>query len=253
MKLVILAILALLSTESFGQYPDRFEPYRQADYPQGKYETTYDSTRFSSFLIEVRQIRSKFSSDPFTCRAWLTVTAKNKIIYQRYFKDIEAVGDCHGIFIPFSQPRVDFFILSKLGDYDGRIFIIDTTGNVTEKIGGEFYISTDKQYLFSNYHSDLSGLTVFDFCEGKTIFSDTIEPKILDWYYKDKKFYTSFESLDGRDSNNYYYNFDFNSRRLIITSHEKEYLKAEDKLNSYNGLTTRRFCNCGLEKTQRQK
>jgi hypothetical protein len=253
MKIIILSFLGLFTTLSFGQYHDKYDPYQQSDYPAEKYQITYDTIRFSSFLIGIRQIRNKSGYEPFTCRAWLTITDKDKLIYQRYFRDIDAVGDCHGIFIPLSQPRDDYFILSKLGDYDGRIFIIDIKGNVTEKIGGEFYISKDKQYLFSSYHSDLSGFTVFDFKNGQTLFSDTITPRIIDWYYKDNKYFTSIELSNGQISNIDYYFFDFATKKLILSKLNREYLKPEDKLTAYNGNTTRRFCNCGFEIHQSKK
>jgi len=175
MKIFTFSAFLLLTTLSFGQNQDKFEKFDASDYPLEKYQITSDSIKFKDFKIEIRQVRNLSGSGQFSCRAWLTISAKSKSIYQRYFRSIEAVGSCYGLFIPLEQPRQDYFVLSKLGDYDGRIFIIDSNGNVTEKLGGSFFISNDKRYLFSEYDSDLSGLTVFDFTTGLRIpaISDT--------------------------------------------------------------------------------
>ena len=247
MKAILISVLTLLTTVSFGQNSDKFEPFRRSDYPEEKYQITSDSVKFRDFVIEIRQVRNKSVYDPFSCRAWLAIINNGKSIYQRYFKTITAVGSCYGIFIPLSQPRNDFFILSKLGDYDGRIFIIDAKGTVTEKPGGQFYVSKDKRYLFSDYDSDNSGLTVFDFSTGQTIFSDSIGPRLCEWYYKDNK-YISGECLsnDQISSTDYYY-YDLATKKLIFFRQKNDYLKPEDRLTPYNDKNTRRFCNCGLE------
>lgn len=173
-------------------------------------------------------------------------------MYQRFFKAIDAVGSCYGIFLPLLQPRNDYFILSKLGDYDGRIFIIDAKGNVTEKLGGQFYVSKDKRYLFSHYYSDESGLTVFDFTTGQTIFLEIITPRLFEWYYKDNK-YIRVDLLNGQISSTDYYYFESVTKKLILFKQNKDYLKPEDKLTPYNDKNTRRFCNCGLEIQPGQK
>jgi len=253
MKTILISVLTFLTTVSFGQNSDKFEPFRQSDYPEEKYQITSESIVFRNLLIEIQQVRNKSGYEPFSCRAWLTINNNGKSIYQRFFKSIDAVGSCYGIFIPLSQPRNDYFILSKLGDYDGRIFIIDTKGNVTEKLGGQFYVSKDKRYLFSDYDSDESGLTVFDFTTGQTLFSETITPRLFEWYYKDNKFISRVDLSNGQISSTDYYYFDLSTKKLILSKHNKDYLKPEDKLTPYNDNNTRRFCNCGLEIQPGQK
>jgi hypothetical protein len=253
MKTILISVLTFLTTVSFGQNSDKFEPFRRSDYPVEKYQISSDSVKFRNFLIEIRQIRNKSGYEPFSCRAWLTITNNGKPMYQRFFKAIDAVGSCYGIFIPLSQPRNDYFILSKLGDYDGRIFIIDTEGNVTEKLGGQFYVSKDKRYLFSDYYSDESGLTVFDFTTGQTIFSETITPRLFEWYNKDNKYISRVDLSNGQISSTDYYYFDLATKKMILFKQNKDYLKPEDRLTPYNDKNTRRFCNCGLEIQPGQK
>jgi hypothetical protein len=253
MKTITFSAFLFLTTLSFGQNQDQFEKFNPSDYPMEKYQITSDSIKFKDFIIEIRQVRNLSGYDQFSCRAWLTISAKSKSIYQRYFKSIDAVGSCYGLFIPIKQPRQDYFVLSKLGDYDGRIFIIDSNGNVTEKLGGPFFTSNDKRYLFSEYYSDLSGLTVFDFTTGQYLFSDTIAPRLFEWYYKDNKFISRVDLSNNRISSDEYYYFDLATRKLISFKQNEDYLKPGDRLASYNDKNTRRFCNCGLELLLKQK
>lgn len=253
MKTILISVLTFLTTVSFGQNSDKFEPFRQSDYPEEKYQITSESIVFRNLLIEIQQVRNKSGYEPFSCRAWLTINNNGKSIYQRFFKSIDAVGSCYGIFIPLSQPRNDYFILSKLGDYDGRIFIIDSNGNVTEKPGGDFYVSKDKRYLFSDYYSDLSGLTVYDFTKRQCVFSDTITPRLYEWYFKDEKYISHVDLLNNRISPDQYYYFDLATKKMILFKQNKDYLKPEDRLTPYNDKNTRRFCNCGLEIQPGQK
>jgi hypothetical protein len=241
MKQILSIAFILLTASSFGQMTDKFEPFNRSDYPKEKYQITSDSFLIKNILIEIYQVRplnTNLHDNLFTyCRAWLTVKKDNKEIYQRLFKSIQPVGACHGLFIPLEQPRNDYFILSKLGDYDGRIFIIDSIGNVTEKLGGEFYVSKDKRYLFSNYYSDGSGLTVYDLTKGICLFSQTIDPYLGEWYFQDNKYVNQFNNLA----------FDLVTNKLVPSKFKSENLKSENKLPSYNDKEHRRFCNCGLE------
>jgi hypothetical protein len=247
MKTFIFLAFLLSVTYTFGQHQDVFEPFKASDYPKADYQITSDAIQFKDLNIEVQQVRNKSGKGSFSCRAWLIVSKNNKSVYQRYFKSIDAIGDCYGLFIPIRQPREDFFIVSKLGDYDGRIFIIDSKGKVTEKIGGAFYISKDTRYLFSHYHSDSPGLTVYDFEKEQTLFSDTITPRLFDWFYKDGKYICGVDLLNNQISANGQYYFDLVSRKLVPIKLNSDYLKPEDMLNSYNDRNSRRFCNCGLE------
>jgi hypothetical protein len=246
MKTILISTFIILATPSIGQTIDKFEPFNRTDYPSEIYQITSDSVKFKNYIIDIRQVKSILSRNQFYCRAWLTISNKNKFIFRRFFKSIEPVGACYGLFIPLEQPRKDYFILTKLGDYDGRIIIIDSSGNITEKIGGEFYVSADKRYLFSGYHSDQSGLTVFDLNKGQCIFSDTITPYLDEWYYKDNKYISRIDLFINQISAYNYYYFDLVTNKLIYLKQDKDYLKPENRLQSYNDKNNRRFCNCGF-------
>jgi len=249
-KLTIFLLCCLTVATCFGQPTGKYEPFKSSDYAADKYEIKLDTATFSKFKIEIRQahlIDNKSNTpDDFYCRGWLTVTQGNKIIKELYFKEIEPVGSCYGLFIPDKQPRKDHFIISKFGDYDGSIFIVDTTGKVTEKMGGKFYISKDQHYLFSSYASDLSGLTVYDFKKNLILFSDTIEPYLTDWYFKEGKYFAEIwnPSASAKDNRRIAI-YDFTKNKLINSTCDEDYLTADSQLKIYNDYNYAKDCNCG--------
>jgi hypothetical protein len=247
----ILAIVFLITSFiTSGQTGDTYEPFNSSDYSSDKYQVKLKTIPFSKFKIQIRQVKGKVEiPSDFYCRAWLTVTQENKILFQRYFKSIEPVGGCSGLFIPDTQPLKDFFLISKFGDYDGTIIIIDTMGNVTEKMGGDFYISKDKRYLFSNYSSDAAGLTVYDLNKRNIIYSstsDTTESFLGAWYCKKGKYFARAYDNNEADEGQIIKiaTFDFKERKLMVSKVDKFYLKKENELKSYNGEADMN-CNCG--------
>lgn len=232
-----------------GQTHDKFEPFNLSDYSKDKYQIKLDTVTFSKLKIEIRQAKfldnkTNTPSD-FYCRGWLTISRGGKTINHIYFKSIEPVGGCAGLFIPDKQPRRDCFIISKFGDYDGSIFMIDTTGNVTEKLGGIFYISKDKRYLFSSYDSDLSGLTVYDLNKKLILFSDTLEPYLADWYFQDKKYFALVSEDVVNVDTIKIATFDFATNKIIVSNVDKSYPKTENKLTIFNDYSNAKDCICG--------
>ena len=252
-KQTFLLLGILTVTTCFGQTADKYEPFRSSDYAADKYQIKLDTATFSKFKIEIRQAKlldnkSNTPSD-FYCRGWLTVRQGNKIITQRFFKSIESVGGCSGLYIPDTQPRKDFFIFSKFGDYDGSIFILDTTGKLTEKFGGIFFISEDKRYLFSNYDSDAAGLTVYDLNNRLFLYSesDSVPNHLGAWYFQDGEYFARAydDNSDDEGQKIKIATFDFKTNKLVITTLDKTFLKGERQLKVYNDYQYAKECNCG--------
>jgi len=248
-KTTIIILSFLTATICFGQESDSYEPFKSSDYTVDKYQIKLDTVTFFKFKIEIRlakllENKTNTPSD-FYCRGWLTLKQGQKIITQKFFKSIEPVGGCSGLFIPETQPRKDCFIISKFGDYDGSIFIIDTAGKLTEKMGGVFYVSKDKHYLFSSYDSDLSGLTVYDLNRKLILFSDTIEPYLSNWYFQDKKYFAIVNEDLIQDNKIKIATFNFIQNKLTIESVDKDYPKTDNKLKVYNDNQNAKDCNCG--------
>lgn len=252
-KLTILFLLIVFVKTSYGQLSDNYEPYKASDYPRGKFQIKLDTVSFSKFNIEIRQVKtidySDQDSNSFYCRGWLTIKNGNKIIAKQYFRSIEGVGGCSGFFIPSKQPRKDYFIFSKFGDYDGSIYIFDTTGKLEEKAGGIFYISMDKRYLFSNYDSDIAGLTVFNLNQRQIVYSESNEllNALGDWYFQDGKYLARAynDNSEEDDQQIEIAIFDFKTNILKYSKADKTFLKDENKLKVYNDLFYAKDCNCG--------
>lgn len=247
--LTFLLLTSLLSAVKLcGQTSEPFEFFKLSDYPKDKYLIKLATVPFGKLKIEIRQIKlldDKLNSSEFYCRGWLTITQGKKVVKQLYFKSIEPVGGCSGLFIPDKQPRKDIFILSKFGDYDGRIFLIDTLGRITEKMGGIFSISKNKRFLFSTYGSDLSGLTVYDLNKKLILFSGNLKPQLSDWYFQDKKYFAVVKYDELANAKIEIATFNFRTKKIIITTADKTYPKAENKLNVLNDINGAKSCNCG--------
>ena len=142
-------------------------------------------------IFEQKRIRD-FENSPHSCRTWFEVIKQNNVIFKKNYDDIDAVGFSYGIFVPKAQPPSHYFSIVKEGDYDGRLFLIRTDGKVFDLMGGFYFFSKDKRYLFSEYSSDMEGLEVFDLKAGKVVFSSNNYPSVHQWYEKDGAiFYTS--------------------------------------------------------------
>ena len=249
-KTLLILIFMAIAGSSYAQRHDKFEAFNPSDYPANKYQIKLDSASFFQFKIEIRQLKrtgpTNAPSD-FYCRAWLSVTQGNKIIQQIYYASIDPVGSCGGLFIPDKQPVKDYFIISKLGDYDGKIFILDKNGKFIEKSGGPFSISKDHHYLFSDFYSDLSGLTVYDLRKNLVLFSDTIEPiSLAGWYYQDKKHFAEIWDAKANSVNHTQIAiFDLKTNKLVLTNIDKNYTKPANKLATYNDNRNIKDCGCG--------
>jgi hypothetical protein len=88
------------------------------------------------------------------------------------FSDIDPVGGRFGLFVPRKQPRNDLFMMVKAGDYDGRIVIIDKTGNIKTVPGGKFYVTTDRELLIAQHYSDVPKAVVVAL-DGRRVIDQT--------------------------------------------------------------------------------
>jgi len=172
-------------------------------------------------IIEAKKISKNHDEPPYTCRAWLDVMKSKETVFRRYFDDIDAVGFSYGLFIPAVQPPSPFFAVVKNGDYDGRLFLVRKDGKVFDLVGGFYFISENKRYLFSHYSSDISGLAVFDLQGGRVVFSsDKLPAYQHQWYIKKGSyFFTASEWLGSsgmpREKEGVAYFYDFKSHKII--------------------------------------
>lgn len=251
MTKVLTIIFSVLTLTTFGQV-DNQKTFKNSDYPTSKYSIKADTFDFVDFKIELRQAKLRdyktYDSTAAYCRIWLTVKKGNAVVDKLFINDCEAVGGCSGIYISEEQTRKDYFILSKFGDYDGRILIIDTTGKIKSFIGGHYYLSADNKYLFSPYSSDLSGLTVYDLSKNQVLFSsDTIRTYLADFYYYDNKYFAIVSDDVKKINQTDIVTYDFKTNKLILTTVDDKYIEKAKRLKSYN-VFQYAPCDCGQTK-----
>lgn len=201
------------------------------DYPDSQFNVSAECTKNRDIDIEIVSVVPIEGRGPnsFCYRAWITVKRNDNILFKRYYADIDAVGGNYGIHIPKNQPKKSYKVILKKGDYDGRLWIVQDSGIVTELIGGDYFITADQNYIFSVYYSDIGGLAVFDLNSGKTLFSSKDLPSLYQWYEVNGTYF--FTVSDWTKSKNGYpnedtkfgYFFDFKLSRIV-----KGPLKSQD-------------------------
>lgn len=240
-----------MTLTTFGQV-DKHKAFKNSDYPTANYSVKADTFMFNDYKIELIQAKLRdyktFDSTAAFCRIWLTVKKGNAVIDKLFINDCEAVGGCSGIYVSKEQSRKDYFILSKFGDYDGRILIIDTTGKIKSFIGGHYYLSADNKYLFSPYNSDLSGLTVYDLSKNQVLFSaDTIQTYLADFYYFDNTYFSIVIDDVKKNTQTDIVTFDLKTNKLILSTVDDKYIEKAKRLKGFN-IFTYEPCDCGQTK-----
>ncbi len=211
-----------------GQQPteSNYRPFVSSEYKPNEFKVAKKEFLNGNALIRITQAKkiSNFKNPPHVCRAWLEVANLQQTTFKKYFDDIEAVGFSFGLFIPEVQPPSPFFAVVKNGDYDGRLFLIRTDGNVFDIPGGFYFITKDKSYLFSVYASDASGIVVFDLKEGRYVLSSDKLPYIHQWYAKNGTyFFTESEWLPANtgmpsEKKGVAYFYDFKFHKIVKKS-----------------------------------
>jgi hypothetical protein len=241
MKSRILILFFLISYVSVGQ---TIAPYQEADFPANKFITKKEQQTLGTISVNIIQVRPKKEADSrIPCRTWLTIKDGNKTI-KELSQDMEALGGCSGYYFPDKQPAKNLIVISKFGDYDGRLLIIDHKGELKDYLGGKFYVSADHRYLFSNYDSDLSGTTIIDLTKNELIFTEQLKQYLADWYYQDGQYYSLISDdviIDG-ETGQLVFDFltnDFKEKRT------KDKIDPDKKLKVYNDPLIYPNCNCG--------
>ena len=248
MKILLMNISMYLSIFLWGQHKDTFIKLQKSDYPSSKYKTSSDTSHFGKIDIITTMIHPKNDANDtlkYFCRSWLTIKKNGKILKQKYY-DIEPVGGCSGVYTPTKQPCKELFILSKFGDYKGETLIIDSTGKLVTLTGGTFSVTADFHYLFTTYDSDVSGITIYDLKNKKSVFSKerSDEERYNEFYFQDGYYLVSFEKdATSKDISVGY--IDIKNKKITISKKPTTFLKKNNRLESYNAVQSLAKCNCG--------
>jgi hypothetical protein len=221
------AILPLI-----GQGSALYKPFIPDEYGKHDYEVSSRSIEHGDVVLLVREVKgiADRGDSPRLCRAWFEVVKGKQQIFKRYFDDIDAVGFSYGLFIPKTQPPSPFFAVVKNGDYDGRLFLVHKGGKVFDVLGGRYFMTQDKRYLFSEYVSDGAGLTVFDLHANRVVFSSQKLPYIHQWYVKDGEYFfteSEWASASGgpREKERVAHFYDFETNRIVEKNIESSEVK----------------------------
>ncbi len=192
-KTYILISLLVLGVDLKPSRADPCQPFIFEQYSQDDYKISQGHFRNGNVVIQVieaKKISNSYKKPPHACRAWLYIIKGKQTIFQRCFADIDPVGFPYGLFVPKVQLPFPYFAVIKNGDYDGRLFIVHKDGEVFDLIGGFYFLSENKRYVFSQYASDSSGLAVFDLKKGRVVFSSVELPAHQhQWYIIEGTYY----------------------------------------------------------------
>jgi len=236
-KICIFVSILVLSVSLHSDGADPCRPFISEQYSQDQYKVTQSQYRNGDIVIlviEAKRISRINKEPPYACRAWLYVMKGKHTIFQRCFNDIDPVGFSYGLFVPKVQPPFPYFAVVKNGDYDGRLFLVHKDGEVFDLIGGFYFLSENKRYIFSHYASDSPGLAVFDLKERRVVFSSVELPAYQhQWYIKKGAYYFTASEWPGSsgipsEKEGVAYFYDLSSHKIIekkITKKEVEVSK----------------------------
>jgi hypothetical protein len=200
------AALVMLAGTAFGSDAPDFRPFEKVEYESGDFDVTtrtYSHGRVKVKLTQAKRVGPRSGEPPYACRAWLEVSEGKNRISQIYFDDISPAGFSYGLSVPLKQPSPEYLAVVKNGDFDGRLFLIDKKGKVTELPGGFYFVSFDRRYLYSEYAADTQEIVVFDLLFGKTVLgtktadASLLPGDIYDWYHDGKKFFFTIVKPEG--------------------------------------------------------
>ncbi|MFC1584488.1 hypothetical protein ACFL5V_02955 [Fibrobacterota bacterium] len=250
---VITCLIALLAQTCLAGYGSvEFNP---KDYPRNLFEIHEQTYPHGDVTIRITHVRRKDPSSAggnsfYLCRAWLSIEKQGVTVKEFNYPDIAPVEGEYGLFVPQQQPSKEFFLVVKVGDYDGLLKLIDRQGNVTNLPGGYYFLAGDS-ILFSEYHSDLPGLAAFDLRHRQLLFKRFHIPHILQWYKAGGTyFYTEpIQPLRKAGSSTrkpgVIHVYDFDSNKLKQKTHVSEWQAHPQKIN-YD-FDPWNYGNCGCK------
>jgi hypothetical protein len=217
-RIIRYAAALVFVAPAYAVEPDRV--FQRQEYPASLFEVSEQAIDRGTARIHIIQARrSRDNKDaPHFCRAWLSVSTADKVLFSRYFGDIDPSGYSFGLFVPEVQPGKRFVAVVKVGDYDGRLYLVRDDGKTTDLDGGRYFITEDGRFLLSEYASDEQRLTMFDFEQERVVFSMKEGPDIVQWYQKDRQlFFTERLGNDWppRERLDVVKRYDFASHRLV--------------------------------------
>jgi len=242
MKYRLLTIFLLTTIITSGQ---TIAPFKDTDFSTDKFVVKKEQQTLGTITVDLIHAKPKKHDDSrqFSCRTWLTIKDKNKLI-KELAQDADAVGGCSGLFFTDSQPNRDLIIISKFGDYDGRLYVVSNKGEFKDYLGGKFYVSDDNKYLFTNYDSDLSGVSIIDLTKNELIYTGELKQYLADWYFQDGQYFATVSEDVKVNGETELLIFDFKTKSFKV-KRTKDNIDPKYKLKIYNDYNRAPDCSCG--------
>lgn len=224
LKIIIIFIYNLfLFNHTYAQsaFSDSIPKFVINEYDTSVFKISQHIYTHGAVSIEINQVKriNSHKDYPHYCRALVKIYDSSKIIEEIYYDDMMPVGFSFGIFVPPNQNENEYFKILKIGDYDGRLFLISKDGIIFNLPGGFYFTSDNGKYLISEYASDMSEITIFNLTKGQVLMTLDDIPYIHNWYKRNGEyFFTESEWIDktGRPSEikNHIYKLDFDNKIL---------------------------------------
>ena len=138
---------------------------------KGGFKITQTIKTIDNVKVIVSQNKSLTHIDPM-CTANIKIFKNDRQIdfFNISNEQFDGVGDRYGLLI-YNELIKSHIIISKFGSYDGQNIIINKKGKKFITLGGFSSLDKKNGILFSIYHSDISGFSVFDLNKDKELFS----------------------------------------------------------------------------------
>jgi hypothetical protein len=258
LKIVLFLILLSLSFAVSSQgMVDTSLVFNSKDYLDSVYQVFPQNYKFKSFRISLINLHPISQGD---CSGFVLITRARDTIYHRCFLNMESLGGCSGIYSSDSNQFKDYFFISKFGDYNGRLLILNAFGKIIDIPGSSFYFSKDHTFVFADQDSDIGGLTVWDLKMNKLLYDSekkfekgdfTVGERFLKEIRYDKSFHYLVYLKDPEDEKEtQLFTLKFNNQSGLITQEmiDKKYLQSLPTLTNNNSPSyenQRVSCFCG--------
>lgn len=201
LKAVVLLVLASLFSFSLSAQTSDYQAFNAKHYNSPGHVVKKDDFKFHQLTVSVIRLQNNnTSAKDFSCRGWVLVFKNKTLVDSVYYGQMDANGGNAGLYVPQKQPLAAYFMVTKLGDYDGQIIVIDSTGKIKTDVGGNILITPDKKYVYAEYSTDIGfGLSVFNVSKNSFEFSCDTTPTLTGWFNVKGKTYGLINADDAED------------------------------------------------------
>jgi hypothetical protein len=203
---------------------------------KGEFKVTQTEKAIGDIKIVISQRKSIRHIDPL-CTAEIKIFKNGDLTDSLNISDdqFDAVGDRYGLLI-YDELIKNHLILSKFGSYDGQTILINNKGQIFTTLGGFSYLDKKNGRLFSIYHSDISGFSVFDLNTDRELFSLTMNnDRVQEFYLLGDKYFMKTEQNSSRQEK--IWEIDLEKQKLIESKIDRRFMiNPLEELTDYKGM-----------------